>query len=227
MYKLRIKYQKTGDLKFLSHLDLVRAFERGLRRAQLPLSFTEGFSPHPKISFGPPLPVGVSSEAEYVDVILDNKCDPQEMAGLLHNVFPGDLLCREVRYVSLDSPSLMSLITLAGYRITASINPRIRQGEIENYIGWLLSEKEVVLLIREKEKTFTVLEIIRDLDVEYLEGSSVIFNFLGLATSAGGVKPEIIIKKALSRISDSLSIEFNEIHRTGLYYEKDGQIAAP
>jgi len=227
VYKLRIKYQKSGDLRFLSHLDLIRAFERGLRRAQLPLSFTEGFSPHPKISFGPPLPVGVSSEAEYMDAVLDEKCDLEEITGLLNNAFSEDLLCREVRYIPLDSPSLMSLITLAGYRLTASISPQPKQNEIENCIGWLLSEKEVTLLVKEKEKTFTVLEIIRDLDVESMEGNSIVFNFLGLAASAGGVKPEIIIEKALSRIDGSLSIEFNEIHRTGLYCEKEGQITAP
>jgi len=227
LYKLRIKYQKSGDLKFLSHLDLVRAFERGLRRAQLPLSLTEGFSPHPKISFGPPLPVGVSSEAEYVDAILDKKSDLQEIASLLGNSFPEELAYREARYIPLDSPSLMSLITLAGYRLTASVSPQPKLNEIENCIGWLLSEKEVTLMVRDKEKTYTVLETIRDLDVECVKESLVIFNFLGLATSAGGIKPEFVIEKAISRISSSPSIEFTEIHRTGLYYEKDGKIVVP
>ncbi|MGB2757664.1 MAG: TIGR03936 family radical SAM-associated protein, partial [Acidimicrobiia bacterium] len=64
----RLKYSKQGRVRFIGHRDLARALERALRVAQVPLAFTEGFSPHPKISFGHALTVGAESVAEYLDI---------------------------------------------------------------------------------------------------------------------------------------------------------------
>jgi len=66
--KLLIKYTKEDRLKFISHLELIRVIERALRRGNIPLKFSEGFNPHPKISFAAPLSVGVSSQGEYMTV---------------------------------------------------------------------------------------------------------------------------------------------------------------
>ncbi|NLC39201.1 MAG: DUF2344 domain-containing protein, partial [Clostridia bacterium] len=65
---IRLEYSRCGTARFLSHLEMLRLFERSFRRASLPLAFSRGFNPHPKISFGPPLPVGVSGRREYLDV---------------------------------------------------------------------------------------------------------------------------------------------------------------
>lgn len=224
MYRLRIEFRKTGDLRFLSHLDLIRAFERGLRRAALPLSLSEGFSPRPKISFGPPLPVGVSSESEYVDAMLDEHISLEDVAARLNIAFPSDLSYCEVRYVPLDAPSLMSLITLASYRIVLSVEPPLTSDEIRGYIDSLMSRKEVAFLVRDKEKQFQISQIMRKLDLEGVEGNVLTFAFLGLASSAGGVRPDILINKLFSLADRSLSVEFQEVRRTGLYREENGRL---
>jgi radical SAM-linked protein len=70
MQRLRLKFGRGEDLKFLSHLDLMRLWERALRRAGLPLAYSEGFTPHPQIALAAPLLVGVTSDAELMDVSL-------------------------------------------------------------------------------------------------------------------------------------------------------------
>ena len=96
---MRFQYVIGGELRFLSHLDLVRTFERALRRP-IPAALTEGFHPKPKLSFACPLAVGITSQAEYGDVVLLMP-HPQEFACRLNQVFPqglriaGGYHCRE------------------------------------------------------------------------------------------------------------------------------------
>ena len=73
--KLRLRYTKRGRLRFTSHRDIARAFERALRRAQVPMAYSAGFSPHPKISWVGAAPTGVASEAEYVEISVVERVD--------------------------------------------------------------------------------------------------------------------------------------------------------
>src|SRR4030042_1136628 len=77
MQRLRLKFSRGQELKFLSHLDLMRLWERALRRAGLPLAYSEGFTPHPQIALAAPLLVGVTSDAELMDVSLSRWVSPQ------------------------------------------------------------------------------------------------------------------------------------------------------
>ena len=77
MQRLRLKFGRGEELKFLSHLDLMRLWERALRRAELPLAYSEGFTPHPRVALAAPLSVGVTSEAELMDVFLSRWVAPQ------------------------------------------------------------------------------------------------------------------------------------------------------
>ena len=87
---MRVKFIKTGYLKYLSHLDLVRLFIRAFSRANIPVKFSEGFNPHPKFSIGNPLPLGTESLAEYMDIELIEDMDPKEfmqkLNPILHNL---------------------------------------------------------------------------------------------------------------------------------------------
>src|SRR3954453_17708319 len=76
--RLRIRYAKRGRLRFTSHRDFARAFERALRRATVPMGYSAGFSPHPKISYVGAAPTGVASEAEYLEIGLAEERDPDE-----------------------------------------------------------------------------------------------------------------------------------------------------
>jgi radical SAM-linked protein len=77
--RIRIRYAKRGPLRFTSHRDFARAFERALRRAAVPIAFSQGFTPHPKVSYASAAPTGVASEAEYLEIGLAAEVDPQEL----------------------------------------------------------------------------------------------------------------------------------------------------
>ena len=77
--RIRLRYAKRGPLRFTSHRDFARAFERALRRAAVPIAYSQGFTPHPKISYASAAPTGVGSEAEYLEIGLRAEVDPAEL----------------------------------------------------------------------------------------------------------------------------------------------------
>jgi radical SAM-linked protein len=81
--RVRIRYAKRGPLRFTSHRDFARAFERAVRRAGVPIAFSQGFTPHPKISYASAAPTGVASEAEYLEIGLAARVDPGELCRAL------------------------------------------------------------------------------------------------------------------------------------------------
>lgn len=92
MQRLRVRYAKRGRLRFTSHRDISRAVERAVRRAGIPVAFSAGFSPHPKISYaGSAAPTGVASEAEYLEISVTSACDPDRLRADLDASLPPDL----------------------------------------------------------------------------------------------------------------------------------------
>jgi len=89
--KLRLQYAKRGRLRFCSHRDFARAFERSLRRAEVPMAYSAGFHPHPKISYLGAAPTGVGSEAEYLEIGLARRCEPEAVRAALDSVLPDGL----------------------------------------------------------------------------------------------------------------------------------------
>ncbi|MBU6430635.1 MAG: TIGR03936 family radical SAM-associated protein, partial [Cyanobacteria bacterium REEB65] len=116
--RLRCRFVKDGDLRFISHLDLARLFERALRRAGLPVVFSQGFNPHPAIEFAAPLALGVTSEAELVDIYLADVFDPAEFQRRLNDALPPEGRLHGCWPATLKGPSLMSLVDEATYRVT-------------------------------------------------------------------------------------------------------------
>jgi radical SAM-linked protein len=89
--RLRLRYAKRGRLRFSSHRDFQRAFERALRRAAVPMAYSAGFSPHPKVSYAGAAPTGTASEAEYLEIALAERCDPQRLREALDAALPSGL----------------------------------------------------------------------------------------------------------------------------------------
>ena len=94
--KLRIRYAKRGRLRFTSHRDFARAFERAVRRARVPIAFSSGYSPHPKISYANASPTGAATEAEYLEIGLTRECDPDAVRADLDASLPPGLDILEV-----------------------------------------------------------------------------------------------------------------------------------
>ncbi|WP_269854017.1 TIGR03936 family radical SAM-associated protein [Streptomyces sp. RPT161] len=91
MQRIRLRYTKRGRLRFTSHRDFQRAFERALRRAEVPMAYSAGFTPHPKVSYANAAPTGVASEAEYLEIALTAPRDPEKLRVLLDESLPPGL----------------------------------------------------------------------------------------------------------------------------------------
>jgi len=89
--RLRLRYAKRGRLRFSSHRDFQRALERALRRAAVPMAYSAGFNPHPRISYANAAPTGAASEAEYIEIALDRRCDVEQIRAALDRALPPGL----------------------------------------------------------------------------------------------------------------------------------------
>jgi radical SAM-linked protein len=113
--RLRIRYAKRGRLRFSSHRDFARAFERALRRADVPMAYSAGFSPHPKISYVGAAPTGAGSEAEYLEIAVAREVDPVSLRTALDDCLPDGLDVLEV--VAAGPGSLAARIEASAWRL--------------------------------------------------------------------------------------------------------------
>lgn len=118
--KLRVRLSKTGMARFFSHLDLQRTLERTLRRAGLPIAYSQGFNPHPRISFASALATGTSSEGEFIDLELTQPVEPADFLARANAQCPQGLRLEEARPTALKGEALMALLDAAEYRLTLS-----------------------------------------------------------------------------------------------------------
>ena len=115
--RYRICYQKNDDLIFISHLDLQKMFQRAFRRAKIDLAYSEGFNPHPKMSYSPPLSLFVSSAEEYLDVYVSSGQDIDELKVRLSGVLPESIIINHVKLLDDDAENLSDLIAWGEYEI--------------------------------------------------------------------------------------------------------------
>jgi radical SAM-linked protein len=144
--------RKEEPIKYISHLDLLRAWERSIRRAGLPLAYSQGFNPHPRITIAMPLAVGCTGGREVLDIILMEPSSAQEAVDALRLALPssGGRACISVvsaQEVPLNSPSLATLFRQATYDITLS---EIADSEVERRVADLMRQPEVPVEFRRK-----------------------------------------------------------------------------
>jgi radical SAM-linked protein len=117
--KLRVRYAKRGRLRFTSHRDFARAFERAIRRSGLPIAFSAGFNPHPKVSYAGAAPTGVASEAEYLEISLAEAREPDVVRSALDDALPPGLdILDVIDAAASESKSLAERIEASRWIIT-------------------------------------------------------------------------------------------------------------
>ena len=146
MQRLRFRYAKRGRLRFSSHRDFSRALERAIRRAQLPMAYSAGFTPHPKISYVGAAPTGVASEAEYLELGLAVRCDPAAVMAALDASLPPDLDILEC--VEGTSGSLAERIQASEWRIEI---PDVDLAALEEAVAAFLAAESVQVVRMTKD----------------------------------------------------------------------------
>ena len=117
MQRLRIKFNRGEEIKFISHLDIMRLWERALHRARIELAYSEGFNPRPRLSLAVPLAVGLTSEAELMDVFLGGTVSPHWFTAAVSQQLPLGLEIANVYQIPMSIPSVQSRVRYAEYKV--------------------------------------------------------------------------------------------------------------
>lgn len=138
--RLLMRFEKGEEVKYISHLDMQRLFQRALRRAELPCEYSKGFNPHLLISFGCALPVGVCSSAEYVEVQLTKFVHPSECKNRLNQVLPKGITILNACEPNDKYPTVASVICLAEYTFIPA-----NDGDYSAIIDSLIKKEEIII----------------------------------------------------------------------------------
>lgn len=217
MSKRRLKFSKTGMGKYISHLDLLRAFTRAITRAELPVRYTQGFNPHQIITFSLPLPVGVTSETEFVDIDFEDTIGNAEIMSRLNENLPPDIRilgAGELIYSATD-------IASAKYEIEVKAPFEIEKDKVLKFF-----EKEEIPVMKKTkkgDKEVNLAEYIKSADVKTAKGSELTMTVILSAGGSMNIKPDIMIAALEKELNCG---EFDEvyIHRTKIYVDEKGEI---
>jgi len=198
--RLRITFAKGEEIRYISHLDLMRLWERALRRARVPLAYSHGFNPRPKIAIAAPLPVGFTSRGEVMDIVLERHISPynavstSEFAkGLVRHLPPGlELLSVEEVYPKL--PSLQSQVRSAEYRVTVFWDGSREEMEgklLAEHVRQLLSAQQ--LLRQRRGKDYDLRPLIEELWVEEKGPDGWVLGMRLRAGSQGTGRPDEVL----------------------------------
>lgn len=161
MQRIRLTYSKDNTLKFISHLELIRAIEKAVRRADIPVAFSQGYNPHMKIDFGIPLQMGVLSDCELMDIYMERWMNPEKVVELLNEALPPGIKVSAYKVLGQGDASIQSAVKAARYRIEFNTD-NAKAGPIINDI---LASKEICITRKTKsgEKRVDIRPLILDI----------------------------------------------------------------
>jgi len=216
-YRLRIHYSIGPELRFLSHLDNIRTIFRAVRRSEIPVTYSEGFNPHQKISFGPPLPVGYTSDAEYFDMVLTVPFR-EEFLKNLEQAFPEYIGILGHKYYFAKSGSLVKQLNFARYEIPIPEGAKIEQKDI----AALLNDKKLTVVRTRENMT-------REVEAgKFIENLELLDNMLTAEISQtpdGHIKPDEILIFGLGFDADT--VKRLMIHRKSQFQKFGGRLIDP
>ena len=190
-FVIRCTYVKQGRLAMLSHLEVARALERAVRRADLPFAITEGFSPHMKLHFGAALPVGVGSTCEIFDLTLREYVRPDVVVERLQSTSAPDLMVQDCSYIENGAKAASVAFPVSTYLV-----------RFDTDASSLAFPETVTVVRKKKEKTLCVSEFL--VDGPNIKGDAMTFSLEAKPT--GSLRPDRLLEAALSKCPEPLKI---------------------
>jgi len=208
--RARITFTKQGALRYTGHLDLHKLWERALRRAELPITYSQGFHPQPKMSLASALPLGFSSRGEVLDVRLNDEIPLEEISKRLKDNLPPDIQVVNVESVDERAPALQTQVVSAAYevRLTEPVSPK----ELNRKAGALMMSGS---LIRERRgKSYDLRPLIELLRV-IEEANGIVWMMMTLSAREGATgRPEEVL------LALGIEPETARVERTRLIFQK-------
>lgn len=211
MLKLINKYSKTGNLKYISHLDVLRFIQRAVKRAGINAKYSEGFNPHMKTSFGFPLSLGTESIGEYFEIELNQEIEPNEFAKKLNAVMPKEMQIIKSAIAASDQ-SIMSRCAYAQYIITIE-SENLNMDKLNQLLNEIL---EGVTITREKKnkknrmvsKELNTKDYIKYLKAEMINDNKAKIQATFITAETGSMKVDEFLKIINEK---AFSIDYNTI----------------
>lgn len=228
---VRVKYFKEGPIKYISHLNLGQVFTRTLRRADIPVVKSEGFNPRFRISFGPPLPLGISSISEYLDIKLKEEIKTEELTERLNRVLPQGLKILQAKVIPSSADSLVKIIDRASYIITLKLKEKLTNTKTKNQEDEFKELKKDIdknnkkflnldeIIVEKQTKNGIKMVDIRppilDIKVRKFQNRILEFNLDLKIGQQGNLNPRYVAKAWISHFANCFDIL--QICRDGLY----------
>ena len=212
--KIRIKISRTGMLKWISHLDMQRTLERALKRAKIPVSYTEGFHPRPRISLPVPLPLGYTSDADWLEIVLYQHISLLELEGELREKLPDGLEIIEIKEIPLSEKSIMSKTLKLSYVVTLPSSIILKE-DLLSILEDFSNLREI--FINKKNKSVNVKDLIARLEPDILKDGYQVFLDV-LMKPSGSVKPDEIIKQIFN---EEIALQSDYHRREVLIHNRD------
>jgi len=233
--KIRARFSRGEEVKFIGHLDIMKVFERAIRRSSLPISYSKGFNPHPQIVFGLPLAVGVTSEAEYADFELAQEVETHEFIEKLNESLPEGIRVTAASYKNTKA-NIMASVAAADYELDIFMGEDINAAQVGEKINRLMEQDSITVLkeSRDEAKEIDIKPLVLNVSVDdikekpagYEDYKSAVKIVAGFkAGSAANLKPDLFVK-ALAEHAD-IPVKTFRVHRKALYVEKDSELLDP
>lgn len=222
--KVRIKFSKQGDMKFIGHLDLMRHFQKVIRRSGLDIRYSEGMSPHMVMSFAAPLGVGLTSDGEYMDIELNTPVPTQEGIRRLNECAAQGIRILDFRQIEDGKAGKgMSLVAAADYTVKLRDPSAAGLGWPEQITDYVRSQTEIV--VKKATKKGEALTDIRPMIYEIHPDTVPGQLFLRLsAGSVANLKPETVMEAFFAFKQLSVPAHAFLINRLDVYARKDGAL---
>ena len=227
---IRVKYKKEDEMIFISHLDLQRLLQRAFRRAKINLSYSEGFNPHPKMSYGNALALGVESQGEYVDIEIEDDIEVKEFLERINEQLPDGIKFVKGQEIDPKTPSLSSIIVYGEYIFNIDLEVPLSKEFVKSRVLNFVKSKEIIITKKNKKGKKVEVDIrpmIRNFDLVSLDDNRVTF----VSTIATGSKANLNINILIPQILDMINLDMDPrevgVLRRDLYKVEDGQLVTP
>ena len=188
-----IKFSKEGMLRFTSHLDMIRFFKRAFNRADILLMYSQGFNPHPKMTFAQPLSLGYTGKSEILEIETKDDINPGDLKERLNGQMPMGMEIISCDYLSDKEKGIAGRIQEAKYQITIDQDLKLSDNDFANF----LKEDSIIVLKKQKKKKelkeVNIRSKIRNLDVAIVDNKYIMLTTLDCG-SVSNLNPELLIQ---------------------------------
>lgn len=227
---MRIKFIKVGDMIYISHLDVQRLLQRAFRRANVELAFSQGFNPHPKMSYGNALALGVESYGEYVDIEIKDDIGSQELMDIINKQLPDGMQFEKCIELEGGERALAANIMFGDYEFEIENINKLDEETVLKNLEKLKNSESILTTRRNKKKKIVEVDIrplIKTIDIKKADNEKIVVSSILATGSKQNLNTNVFVPKLLEYLDIEMDPLDVDIKRNNLYFEIQGELISP